>query len=275
MGPLPPFQVTVDSKGWLCVLDIRLALATQGPMLALRLAEELRVCLVPRLWSILDNTAHYQRCPADLLTDPFASSPGRAPDPRALAQWERVRLDLGLSAVKLYWAGDAMHESRLPKEVDAEVIERFERLGAALERRLLHVSPDMEPALPLLGGAMDATALAAAMARYRPLILTLAEPDQGVPALASLLATCGIESHEVGAVASQPLRRLLTPVLARSGVLELCWTGLDLTFVHLVAPRAFLPEIPGEPAPDLGADRLSDSADDLWQDATAFWYRLP
>lgn len=278
MGSLAPFQVTVDTKGWLCVLDVRPALARHGPMLALRLAEELRVCLVPRLWSILDNTAHYRLHPEDLLADPFADPATPLPDPHALTQWERARLDLGLPALRLYWAGDALHESFMPKEVDAEVIQRFERFAMDLERRLLGTAPDIEPAWPLVGGALDAAALAAAMSRYRPLILTLAEPSGEDPALCRLLAACGIGAHEVDSAQSRPLRRLLTPLLARSGALEICWTGLDLAVVHLVAPRAFLGDALGDSMLDLDREPAAapgEDGGDGWQDASAFWYRLP
>ncbi|UHD15645.1 hypothetical protein [Thiocapsa bogorovii] len=280
MGPLPPFQVTVDTKGWLCVLDVRLALARHGPMLALRLAEELRVCLVPRLWSILDNTTHYRLHPQDLLADPFADARTPMPDPASLDQWERARLDLSLPVLRLYWAGERIDESFMPKEVDSQVIQRFERFGLDLEQRLLGTAPDLEPALPLLGGALDATALAAAMSRYRPLILTLAEPSDEAPALCRLLAACGVDCRKVDSEQSRPLRRQLTPLLARSGALELCWTGLDLAVVHLVAPRAFLSEALDTPDPDLESDLESscgegDRLDDVWQDASAFWYRLP
>jgi hypothetical protein len=197
-------------------------------------------------------------------------------DPHALTQWERARLDLGLPALRLYWAGDALHDSFLPKDVDAQVIERFERFGMDLEQRLLETDPDLEPALPLVGGALDAAALAAAMSRYRPLILTLAEPNGKAPALCRMLAACGIDCHDVEPAQSGPLRRQLTPLLARSGALELCWTGLDLAVVHLVAPRAFLSDSLGEPEPDLKSSvETGDEAEDVWQDASAFWYRLP
>ena len=80
---------------------------------------------------------------------------------------------------------------------------------------------------------------------------------------------------------SQPLRQELTPLLARSGALELCWTGLDLAVVHLVTPRAFLGDALADRTPDLDsvADLHDDGGDDrdadVWQDARVFWYRLP
>ena len=272
MGPLPPFQVTVDSKGWSCVPDLRLLLARHGPMLALRLADELRVCLVPRLWYVLDNTEHYQRHPEALLSDPFSDARDQAPDPQALVQWEWARLELGLPLLKLYWAGDALHESFLPKEVDAEVVERFERFGRALEERLLAADPELEPALPLIGGALDTAALAAAMSRYRPLILTLVDGEDGPP-LGRLLDLCAVPCRRVAEEQTQALRAQLLPQLARCGALELCWAGLRLAAVHLVAPRAFFP--PPGAEHETALDAVPTDREDVWQDASAFWYPLP
>lgn len=195
-------------------------------------------------------------------------------DPHVLTQWERARLDLGLPALRLYWAGDALHESFMPTDVDAQVIERFERFGIDLEERLLGTAPDLELelALPLVGGALDA-----AMSRYRPLILTLAEPRGDPPAICRLLAVGGIDCRELNPIQSHPLRQELTPLLARSGALELCWTGVDLAVVHLVVPRAFLGDALTDRTPDLEAvaDPRDDGDADVWQDARVFWYRLP
>lgn len=277
MGTLPPLQVTVDAKGWSCVLDLRLALARHGPMLALRLAEELRVCLVPRLWYVLDNTEHYRRRPADLVADATAADTHQMPDPESLAQWERARLDIGLPVLSLYWAGDALHESFMPKDVDSEVVQRFDRFGHDLEQRLTRAGRDWEPALPLVGGAIDTAALAAAMTRYRPLVLTSAGAEGEAPPLCRLLDAAGVPCRALTVDESRPLCRQLIPSFARSGALELCWAGLQLAVVHLVVPRAFL--LP--PLADLGPD-LDDldgeppvTVDDVWQDASAYWYRLP
>src|SRR5918996_1681440 len=172
MGALPPLQVTVDAKGWSCILDMRLALSRYGLVLALRLAEEMKVYLVPALWGLLDNTAFYERNPDYLASDPLLAK-DQLPwlgSLQSLAQWETARLELGLSALKIFWAGDALHESSLPKEVDAGLIGRFERLCAGLERRLAAAQPELELGHPLLDASRDAAALAAAMARYRPVI---------------------------------------------------------------------------------------------------------
>jgi hypothetical protein len=276
MGPLPPFQVTVDAKGWSCILDVRLALSLHGLMAALRLAEEVKVFLVPTLWQVLDNTSFYERHPDHLAMEPLL--PGGVclgvDGAVVLPQWETARLELGLSALRVYWAGDAVHESSLPKEVDPGVVASFERLAEGLARRLTDVRPDLRAEdFPLTNGSRDAAALAAAMARYRPLILTVAGSVGDEPPLCRVLQACRIPCQRMETERAAAVTAQMVPLMARCGVLELIWAGLPLTAVHLVAPRSFLmtPQ-PGD-ADDLSA--LDAAREDGWQDAKAFWYPLP
>lgn len=277
MGPLPQLQVTVDAKGWSCILDMRLALDRRGPMFALRLAEELRVFLVPSLWQVLDNTTFYDRHPGRLYGDPLdcgESSPGAvAPvldNGGALTQWETARLELGLSALRVYWAGDAVHESSLPKDVDPGVVTRFERLAETLSRRMTNAHPDLETGWPLLEGARDASALAMALARYRPVIFTLG--GDGEPALIHLLRSCNIHCQALDTGQALHQRNYLAPLLARCGGLELTWAGLPIVAVHLVAPAAFLMSPVSE---DVDEPTVLGQIDTDWlQGATAHWYPL-
>ena len=283
MDTLPPLQVRFDSRRWSCILDVRLALAPLGPMLALRLAEELPVCLVPTLWSVLDNTAWFDANPQALYSDPLMPEgyPAGFFGGPALAQWERARTELGLSALGIYWAGDALHQSSLPKEVDPGVVRRFNAFGQGLELRLHGVRPELNtaPPYPLVEGSIGAIALAAAMTRYRPLILSLALPETpGTPPLCRLLADCGIPCRRLEAGQSRESRCALAPLLARTGAMDLIWAGLSLIAVHLVVPWGLtLGRV--DPDPDMEDEDLLDPtvahAEDGWQDATAFWYSLP
>jgi hypothetical protein len=187
-----------------------------------------------------------------------------------LPQWETARLELGLSALRIYWAGDALHESSLPKEMDAGVVGRFQQLAEGLSRRLKAAQPDEED-YPLLDGGCDAAALAVAMAGYRPVILTLAPPQgEGEPALCSMLRLCGVPCNEVEPARNQAARAYLATLFARSGALELTWDRLDLAVIHLLAPWAFM--MPPRSGEFTGPDATGL---DWWQDAAAYWYRLP
>lgn len=281
MDTLPPLQVRVDRRGWSCILDVRLALVPLGPMLALRLAEELPVCLVPTLWDVLDNTACFESDPEALYGDPLIPEgyPAGFFGLPTLAQWERARTDLGFSALGIYWAGDALHQSSLPKGVDSGVVRRCDLFGEGLERRLQRARPELANGPPsrLLEGSIGALALAAAMTRYRPLILTLAVPGSDEPPpLGRLLGLCGIPSRRLSPGQSRETRRALAPLLARTGVMDLIWAGLPLVAMHLVVPGGLALGAATDEADDV--DLLDPSAADSrdgWEDAAAFWYPLP
>ena len=270
MDMLPPLQVTVDSRGCSCVLDVRLALSRHGLMLALRLAEELRVYLVPTLWQVLDNTAYYERHPRSLAAGeddaPMADAASEE-----LARWEAARMELGLGGLRLYWAGDSMYESSLPKDIDPAVIDRFECLAAQLQSR---GGADATLAnLPLLEGSRDAAALSVALCRYRPLILSLGDAAGGTPALCRFLESRGIACRALDDAQALLAKAGLRPMLARCGALELTWAGLPVVAVHLVAPAASI--LPFTSARDPALDVDSEPGHDWWRGACAFWYALP
>ena len=115
------------------------------------------------------------------------------------------------------------------------------------------------------------------MTRYRPLILSLAAPEgEGPPPLCRLLALCGIPSRRLEPGQSRETRRVLAPLLARAGILDLIWAGLPLMILHLVVPGglALGPAVDGADDGDL-LDADAAEVGDGWQDATAFWYPLP
>ncbi len=274
MGMLPPLQVTVDARSWSVILDVRLALHRLGLMMATRLAEELRVFLVPALWEVLDNTAYLDRHPEQLAGQAVDQQVTREAN-LALSQWERARLDLGLNALHIFWAGGDLHESSLPKDVDPGIGERFTRLAEDLSLRLGELWMDKAGYHPLDEGSRDAAALAAAMIRYRPVILTLCENDNEPPALCRLLSDGGLPCRKVSEDESLPIREFLNPLLTRSGVLELAWDGLQLAMVHLVAPQALLMTPDNENIRDVFEVPAQPPFPDAWSHASAYWYQLP
>ena len=269
-------QVKVESKGWSCILDIRLALARYGAELALRLADEMRICLVPTLWDILDNSSYYEARPDALALDPLLPQAAAAdsPDPDSLRQWELTRATPGLAARRIHWAGDTLHESSLPDDVDAGVIARFDRYGQSLEQRLLRSRPELSGQGPsrMLEGGVGALALAAAMSPYRPLVLTLADRADGEPPpLSRLLDWAGIHCRGLEAAESAATRAYMQPMLVRSSAMELLWAGLRLVVLHLAVPGAWSLPI-GEDA----ALSTDISAIGAWDDAVAFyWSPIP
>jgi hypothetical protein len=198
-----------------------------------------------------------------------------------LSQWQTARLEADLPSIPLYWAGDASHDSLLPKDVGPDVIQRFTLLAEALDRRLQLSDGALEPGHPFLDCTRDAVALSAALGRYRPLIFTLGGEagDDGAPNVCQYLNACGIACRKAPwPTNNNPMQDHLLPALMRSGVAELVWTGMPLVAVHIVAPRAFFMSGSEQNAPSYSEAMALEGAvtaqGDWWDRAVAFWYPL-
>ncbi|MBS1212832.1 MAG: hypothetical protein H6R26_1449 [Proteobacteria bacterium] len=268
-----------------CILDLPLALSRYGLPFALRLADELNVWLMRTLWDILDNSEYFAVRPESLLFSQVVADGG--PDSLAftLSQWQAARTQTDLSGLNLYWAGDATHESLMPRGTDNQVIQRFETLAASLDeqlerRRSVQETSCWNPGTPLCDGARDAVALAGALTRFRPIIFTIHGKNASAPALCDYLNTCGIPCRRIEQEATfQQMQSALDKVFMRCGVTELLWAGLSLAAVHIVAPRTFV--IPTRmPEEQFFEDGLAFTghagydAEDWWADAVALWYPL-
>jgi hypothetical protein len=293
MNAFPPLDVRVEGARLSCILDLRLALSRYGLMLAWRLSRELDVWLYRSFWALLDDAELYLREP-DALLGGIAGGFGPPLDlgaaTEALAQWEPARLEDNVPSFPFYYVGDLRYESRLPPGTDAGLIDRFERLAAALHARAADTAPaGLEPQLDCW---RDAAALHGALAHARPLILTVREEHDAPPALCRFLAHAGVDCHRLDwPAAEHPMRNHLLPVLIRTGAAELLWAGLPLAAVHLVAPRAFA--LPRHDDDDSADDDFADQRGrrrwpvppppqgtarpdmtDPWQHAVCIWYAL-
>lgn len=286
MTTLPPLDVTVSAPRWSCVPDIGLLLSPWSFMSLWRLAPEMSVVLMPSFWDVLDGADYYLRHPEALAPLPEVTGGGTALAQReliveTLGQWQTARLEADLPSIPIYWAGDASHESLLPKDVGTEVIPHFATLAQALDRRLQQREGPNVPGHLFPDCMRDAVALTAALGRHRPIIFALGnESGEGhAPNLCQFIVACGIECRKAPwPERDNPMRQYLLPALVRSGVAELVWTGMPLVAVHIVAPRAFLITGTGEEsAAGESIVSLHSSAGahgDPWERAVALWYTL-
>jgi hypothetical protein len=238
MSLLPPLDVNVSARRQSCILDVPLALSRCGLLFAVRASRELNVWLSRTLWQILDNTEFYRAQPQLLVPGRRA---GENDDlPLIIGEWEQARIENDLLGLNVFWAGDARYESLLPKDVDKNLIERFERAAEELDQDWAGDEGDYDP---LRECHRDAVALAMALMPYGSVILTVSGKDDpdGMPGICRYLIECGIPAHPVeGAGTAHVVRTNLTGVFARSGLAELTWSGLDVVALHLVAPRALM-----------------------------------
>lgn len=267
MTLLPPFTVSVSAKRPACVLDASAALQRHGLLLAARLAQEVDVWLSRSLWEILDNT------PYSLPVSSHSDEPnGELMD--GLRRWSAARVETDLARLPVYWTGAALHESSLPPHADKQIIQRFEAIAADFDHRAGAGRANVD------GGiwsdcARDSLALALALSPANALVLVGGGPSLDIQ---DALKRADVPHRQLEGEACGMAAALYQPMLARTGVMELVWTGLDVAVLHVVAPGAPLGPLGWteeddseemaaiyEPEPPRGA---------AWQGAEVLWWRL-
>jgi hypothetical protein len=289
MSSLLRLDPGLSSRRMSCVLDGEFAFSRQGLLFASRLAQEADVWLFRALWQALDNSYIFNG-EEDEGREPGTHRYGAFPSPGALQQWEMARLETDLTGLQFFFVGDARHESLLPKEVGKDLVRRFELFSEELDA--LHQRSGLEPAAaydPIYECRRDAAALAAALMRHRPFVLSLCRRDgershnDAEPPLCDFLRRCGIDCRLVDAEGAAAIRSHFEQVFARSGLAELVWDiwrcGQDLASVHLVAPNALVAPIVDADSDRGFAEEVSPGAirkgdAPLWfREAKAYWWK--
>jgi hypothetical protein len=251
MSPLPQPDAGLSCP-MSCVLDGELAFSSLGLLLAFRLARapEVRLWLFRAIWQALDGS-DIPLWPPDVDAGAAACGQNVFPSPNALHQWELARLETDLAGLQFFFVGDARHESLLPKEVDKDVVTRFElfseELDALHQRSCVNEGAGYDPGYEC---QRDAAALAAALIRHRPVVLSRhprnsdRKQDRAEPPLCDFLRGCGIECHFVDPRNAAAMRSHFEPIFVRCGLAEIVWDmardGQDLVSIHLVAPNALV-----------------------------------
>jgi hypothetical protein len=280
---IPPLDVNVSTRRRSCILDVPLALSPWGLLFTVRVAQELNVWLVRTLWHILDNTRFYLDHP-DLLVPASrrlveVAQDGADSVPPTVAEWEQARLESDLLGLNVFWAGDARHESLLPKGMDSHLVERFEQVAEELDLLWTDRGEDSGDYDPLRDCHRDAAALAMALTRYAPMVLTVrgdgaAGTVEEAPPFCRYLEECGIRTARVdGASPIRDVKANLAGIFARTGAAELFWAGLDLAIVHLVAPHALMiGRSDDEPIADDPSGAMRNVPPHARDGATAWWW---
>lgn len=277
------------------MLDTNLVLSSLlGLPLIQRLGEELDLWIIHELWQILDNTKAYLSHPEMLMPvrpgEKYSAANVNEEKHllcKILNQWETARTEKDLAGLKIFWTGDALSESLIPKDVDNNVIYRFESLSSSLDVRVQKRLFSKEHNTIIIDCFRDAAALTAALMPYRGFMLTQMGPKNNIdesesePVICSYLREWGIRCYKVGLdKKTQIEREFLLPIFARNGISELIWAGLNLSIVHLVVPEAVIMPAPKNeddifnedmPPPYEGKD---SEEKDWWAGATCFWYSL-
>lgn len=195
-------------------------------------------------WHVLENIQFYLQHPELLLIN--RAMPDRteyiasfaAPEIiQSLQEWENFRQEMDLEQMKLFWVGDRLNESSLPKSILPNTIRDYEMLARSLDDRIPR-SPQASQTLTSL--LSDTLALSASLSSSFILTrqYTTNENDRLLPEICLELESFGIPCQMVeiedGMVAIEQdyLRKLFVQV----GLSKFLWAGLHLNVLHLFVP---------------------------------------
>jgi hypothetical protein len=263
-GTLPPL-----------IPDLSLLLSPWGVWLTRRLAQHAVVWLPRSLVMLVED---------GLPLDPEATA-SLAPQ---LSLWHRCWPEI-VQCERVHWFSDALDMSRAPKGDPPSLLDRFDELVTALDRKIAPECVESEATNDrlLLDGARDALALAATLPGDPAVILSAYRHAATEPWACKALDRFGLIGHRL---ADEALRDILAGRLLRglatAGLAPFLGSGMArLAALHLAAPVTALPLPSARPAagsilagePDEAAleslyDDMADEA--LWDDAVAIWYEV-
>lgn len=280
-------SVTLSQRRWSCVLDPTLTLSKYGLPLVKQLGEVMDLWIVREFWHILDNTYFYWQQSDSVTNEKREVRRGITVQQRlsrqalcTLKEWERLRMETDLGSLNLFWIGDCIGESFLPKETDASLVGRWEFLARSLEN---YPGKQQDTSEPLTSAFRDAAALTAALSSA--FVLTYRSPEDIArnlpPAICSSLISWGVPCQEVektDEIASLE-RDYLLQLLIQSGLAKFLWTGLHLNVLHLVVPHAATISHPADWTEDFSLSELETwqelpESKKFWEVAQGFWYEI-
>ncbi|NEO47112.1 MAG: hypothetical protein F6K55_24510 [Moorea sp. SIO4A3] len=286
---ITPLFSQLDSKQWICVLDPALALSYYGVHIAQQLGEIMELWIARELWHILNNTKFYLQQPELLISKSTLNDKGSEQDRAtiesviwSLKEWKGLQTENDLLGLNLFWLGDSLKESLLPKGTTIKLLPRWEYLARLLDRRINQSQGTNDT---LMASFRDTVALTASLdsafilSYQKPTDFSNNRPPDICKALDNLGISCQLVSPQdrIVALESEYLRQLMI----YTGLAKLLWEGLHLCVIHLVTPAVPASDRMSKPSwSDNCADDPEDSGNfpefkgDLWRNAKAFWYKL-
>ncbi|WP_424097804.1 hypothetical protein [Moorena producens] len=286
---ITPLFSQLDSKQWICVLDPALALSYYGVHIAQQLGEIMELWIARELWHILNNTKFYLQQPELLIPKSTLNEKASEQEKAtlesviwSLKEWKGLQTENDLLGLNLFWLGDSLKESLLPKGTTTKLLPQWEYLARLLDRRINQSQGTNDT---LMASFRDTVALTASLGSA--FILSYQNPtdfsDNRPPDICKALDNLGISCQLVSpqdrivALESDYLRQLMI----YTGLAKLLWEGLHLCVIHLVTPAvtasdrmskgSWSDNVACDPE-DLG--NFPELKGDLWINAKAFWYKL-
>ncbi len=238
----PELSVKFHQPHRTCVLDPMLALSSYGILLVKQLGTVMDLWVGREFWHVLDNTQFYLQHPELLLLN--RAMPDRtgyiaafsAPEIiQSLQDWGEFRQEIDPEQMKIFWVGDRLNESSLPKNMPPNTIRDYELLARSLTDRLPQSPQTSETLTSLLS---DTIALSASLSSSFILTRQYAANDSLLPEICLELESVGIPCELVNiedkmlAIEQDYLRQLFV----RVGLSKFLWSGLRFSVLHLLVP---------------------------------------
>jgi hypothetical protein len=253
-----------------------------------QLGEVIESWVARELWHILNNLNCYLQQP-ELVIPKSITSERKTDEQRvtleqklqSLREWKKVRLETDLAGLNLFWIGDSLSESFIPKGKNLDIFWRWESFASSLDERV-DQSQIANSVLTL--AVRDTAALAASLESAFILTYQNSEdfatnlPPDICKALESWGIPCQVLTPQDSIVAME--RNYLHQLLISAGVAKLLWTELHLAVLHLVVPRTCAIDISLDLSQARQSSPIENSAvnlelnKNLWTGAYGFWYQL-
>jgi hypothetical protein len=278
-------SITLSQQHLTCVLDPNLVLSKHGLPLIQHLGDRINLWIARELLHVFDNIHFYLQHPELMLAETtsdrsHAQITEHQSIIRVLQDWYTARRMTDPANLKLFWIGDRLGESYLPRGSNPQLFSVWELLARSLDLRSQTQALSSEI---LTATYRDTVALAAALGSAFILTCqpssswnhTIPQPPDLCIALEQWGIPCQFVQSQDAMVAIE--REILQHLIIAAGCSRFLWTGLHLAVLHLVVPSAssLYYEIHPIPDSDLGSEpalKYLINTPDLWEGATGIWY---
>ena len=253
---------------WSCVLDPAIALSHNGVLIAENISKEIDLWVVQELWNIVNDAKFYSSRTELIIPSTIAfKEASRAEVVWSLKEWSKAKQEKDLSKLGMYWLGDNLQESLLPKDKPVELYQQWQASASALDRRNeVNQNNDSE----ILNLAFrDTIALAASLKSAFVLTYQPSTDSDSSPAICKALENWGISSQIINQrnpiVAME--RQYIRQLIVRAGLSKLLLVGINLVAFHLA-----IPSVVSSTYRDISQDLDRESY--FWNNVKGVWYYL-
>ena len=253
---------------WSCVLDPAIALSHNGVLIAESISKEIDLWVVQELWNIVNDANFYSSRTELIIPSTIAfKEASRAEIIWSLKEWSKAKQEKDLSKLGMYWLGDNLQESLLPKDKPVELYQQWQASASALDRRNeVNQNNDSE----ILNLAFrDTIALAASLKSAFVLTYQPSTDSDSSPAICKALENWGISSQIINQrnpiVAME--RQYIRQLIVRAGLSKLLLVGINLVAFHLA-----IPSVVSSTYRDISQDLDRESY--FWNNVKGVWYYL-